>query len=324
MIDGFQTAAVGTSPGLDRQNAGACRGNHLCRGEPVTDPGRQVQRLDLGAVQNQTADSAGMEQPQTYLGLIGQKLNLVSGILLPDLHGLQWAEAADGLALGQLLGLLCQDQSIFKVIASGIGHQRQVRRKLCRQQRQRMDDKVRPALQQGVLQITDLFKRATGGVSRYQLQGDAGAGLADGSQNQLALGHGLLIGANTAEEVKITIGCVMERPEEVSMMVKGRDLRTGLPREELVTSTELLETMRRPAWRIVDEILSVGDYKFRQKCEKRMKELLDGGTTLLYVSHSIEEVKRLCDHALWIDKGVERMKGEADEVCDAYMAEMKK
>ena len=69
--------------------------------------------------------------------------------------------------------------------------------------------------------------------------------------------HGLLIGSNTAEEVKITIGCVMERPEEVSMMVKGRDLRTGLPREELVTSTELLESLRRPAWRIVDEVLSV-------------------------------------------------------------------
>ena len=69
--------------------------------------------------------------------------------------------------------------------------------------------------------------------------------------------HGLLIGSNTAEEVKITIGCVVERPEEVSMMVKGRDLRTGLPREELVTSTELLESLRRPAWRIVDEVLSV-------------------------------------------------------------------
>ncbi len=69
--------------------------------------------------------------------------------------------------------------------------------------------------------------------------------------------HGLLIGANTAEEVKITIGSVMERPEEVSMVVKGRDLRTGLPREEMVTSSELLETLRRPAWRIVDEVLSV-------------------------------------------------------------------
>lgn len=83
-----------------------------------------------------------------------------------------------------------------------------------------------------------------------------------------------------------------------------------------------IATMVKPDILIVDEILSVGDYRFRQKCEKRMKELLDGGTTLLYVSHSIEEVQRLCDHALWIDKGVERMQGDALEVCDAYMREM--
>lgn len=85
-----------------------------------------------------------------------------------------------------------------------------------------------------------------------------------------------------------------------------------------------IATMVKPDILIVDEILSVGDYKFRQKCEKRMNEMLSGGTTLLYVSHSIDEVKRLCDHALWIDKGVARMQGEALEVCDAYMAEMNK
>lgn len=84
-----------------------------------------------------------------------------------------------------------------------------------------------------------------------------------------------------------------------------------------------IATMVKPDILIVDEILSVGDYKFRQKCEKRMKELLDGGTTLLFVSHSIEEVKCLCDHALWIDRGVARMQGEAIEVCDAYMQEMR-
>ena len=83
-------------------------------------------------------------------------------------------------------------------------------------------------------------------------------------------------------------------------------------------------TMVKPDILIVDEILSVGDYKFRQKCMKRMEELLSGGTTLLYVSHNIDEVKRLCDHVVWIDKGVARMQGEVTEVCDAYMAEMKK
>ena len=85
-----------------------------------------------------------------------------------------------------------------------------------------------------------------------------------------------------------------------------------------------IATMVKPDILIVDEILSVGDYKFRQKCEKRMNEMLAGGTTLLYVSHSIDEVKRLCDHALWIEKGVARMQGPANEVCDAYITEMKK
>lgn len=85
-----------------------------------------------------------------------------------------------------------------------------------------------------------------------------------------------------------------------------------------------IATMVKPDILIVDEVLAVGDVKFRAKCEKRMKELLEGGTTLLYVSHNINEVKRLCTHALWIDKGVERMKGDVKTVADAYMAEMKK
>jgi len=83
-------------------------------------------------------------------------------------------------------------------------------------------------------------------------------------------------------------------------------------------------TMVQPDILIVDEVLAVGDYKFRQKCEKRMNEMLENGTTLLFVSHSLEEVRRLCDHAIWIDKGVARMTGEVNAVCDAYMAEQKK
>lgn len=83
-------------------------------------------------------------------------------------------------------------------------------------------------------------------------------------------------------------------------------------------------TMVRPEILIVDEILSVGDYKFKQKCEARMNEMLSGGTTLLYVSHNIDEVLRLCDHALWIDKGVARMQGDVNEVCEAYMKDIKK
>ena len=83
-------------------------------------------------------------------------------------------------------------------------------------------------------------------------------------------------------------------------------------------------TMVRPEILIVDEILSVGDYQFRKKCETRMNEMLGGGTTLLYVSHSMEEVKRLCDHAVWMEKGEAVMIGEAGEVCEAYLADVKK
>lgn len=79
-------------------------------------------------------------------------------------------------------------------------------------------------------------------------------------------------------------------------------------------------TMVKPDILIIDEILSVGDYKFRQKCEKRMNHMLGGGTTLLYVSHSIDEVKRLCDHVIWLNKGVVKMIGETESVCSAYIA----
>lgn len=79
-----------------------------------------------------------------------------------------------------------------------------------------------------------------------------------------------------------------------------------------------IATMVRPEILIVDEILSVGDFKFRQKCEKRMEEMLSGGTTLLYVSHSIETVKKMCTHAIWLNKGDVVMIGDAENVCDAY------
>ena len=79
-------------------------------------------------------------------------------------------------------------------------------------------------------------------------------------------------------------------------------------------------TMVKPDILIVDEVLSVGDYKFKQKCQKRMEEMLSSGTTLLFVSHSIDQVKELCDHALWLDLGKMVMSGEAGPICDAYMS----
>lgn len=80
-----------------------------------------------------------------------------------------------------------------------------------------------------------------------------------------------------------------------------------------------IATMIQPDILVVDEILSVGDYQFQQKCYRRMEEMLSGGTTLLYVSHDINSVKNLCNHAIWLEKGCVRKSGLVDEVCDEYM-----
>jgi ABC-type polysaccharide/polyol phosphate transport system ATPase subunit len=65
---------------------------------------------------------------------------------------------------------------------------------------------------------------------------------------------------------------------------------------------------------IVDEVLSVGDYKFRQKCEKRMKEMISADTTLLFVSHNRDEVSRVCSRCVLLEKGKVRMIGPTAEV----------
>ena len=79
-----------------------------------------------------------------------------------------------------------------------------------------------------------------------------------------------------------------------------------------------IATQVDPEILIVDEILSVGDSHFRQKSERRMHELMGGGTTVLYVSHSLEQVRELCNRVIWLDRGTIVMQGEANEVCDAY------
>lgn len=77
-------------------------------------------------------------------------------------------------------------------------------------------------------------------------------------------------------------------------------------------------TIVKPDILIVDEVLSVGDFNFKKKCEKRIEELLSGGTTLLLVSHSQEQVLKLCRHAAWIDKGILIQTGDVKSVCESY------
>lgn len=79
-----------------------------------------------------------------------------------------------------------------------------------------------------------------------------------------------------------------------------------------------IATIIKPDILIVDEILSVGDFLFQEKCEKRINMLLAGGTTVIIVSHSIEQIERLCNKVLWIEKGCVKMIGSTNEVCGAY------
>lgn len=79
-----------------------------------------------------------------------------------------------------------------------------------------------------------------------------------------------------------------------------------------------IATMVEPKILILDEVLSVGDAKFRKKSEKRIMSLFDKGITVLFVSHSVRQVKRLCNKAIWLEKGKIVMQGDAEEVCTAY------
>lgn len=79
-----------------------------------------------------------------------------------------------------------------------------------------------------------------------------------------------------------------------------------------------IATVIKPDILIVDEILSVGDMHFQEKCEKKMEELRSGGTTLVLVSHSLDQVKQVCKHACWINKGTLMCVGTVEEICDEY------
>jgi rod shape-determining protein MreB len=69
--------------------------------------------------------------------------------------------------------------------------------------------------------------------------------------------HGVIIGMTTAEDIKIKIGSVWDRPEEITATIRGRDAKTGMPREVVLTSTEIFEVLRRPARQIAEEVVSV-------------------------------------------------------------------
>ncbi len=85
-----------------------------------------------------------------------------------------------------------------------------------------------------------------------------------------------------------------------------------------------IATLVKPDILICDEILSVGDMRFQKKCEERMNEMMSGGTTLLFVSHSMEQVKKICKRVVLLDHGNVVMDGPTEQVCDHYVEMLSK
>lgn len=79
-----------------------------------------------------------------------------------------------------------------------------------------------------------------------------------------------------------------------------------------------IATVVEPEILIVDEVLAVGDASFQEKSRQRMMDLMGGGTTVLYVSHSLPQIRDMCDQVIWLDHGEVKMIGTADEVCNCY------
>ena len=72
---------------------------------------------------------------------------------------------------------------------------------------------------------------------------------------------------------------------------------------------------------LVDEILSVGDQHFQEKCLNKMKELKNEGKTMVFVTHNLESAKELCDRTVWLHQGVIKMDGDTKQVIDEYLKE---
>jgi len=83
-----------------------------------------------------------------------------------------------------------------------------------------------------------------------------------------------------------------------------------------------IATVVRPDILIVDEVLSVGDAEFQEKSKRRMLELMGGGTTVLFVSHSIQQIREMCNRVIWLEQGQLKICGNTQSVCDAYSGGM--
>ncbi len=131
---------------------------------------------------------------------------------------------------------------------------------------------------------TDVGVLSMGGVAASASLKVAGRAFDEAIIKYLRRHFGVIIGENTAEEVKLTIGCVMPRPDAQVMQVKGRDLKTGLAREVTVSSEDMLEALKRPARQIADTVLDVLEHTTPELVADIHKNgiVLTGGSSQLW------------------------------------------
>ena len=123
---------------------------------------------------------------------------------------------------------------------------------------------------------TDIAVLSLNGVAASASLKVAGSAFDEAIGRYVRRKHGVIIGQVTAEDVKIQIGSVYPRPENISMTVKGRDAKTGMPRQITLLSSEVYEVLRRPARQIADEVLSV----LEETDPELVSDISDNGITL--------------------------------------------
>lgn len=126
--------------------------------------------------------------------------------------------------------------------------------------------------------------------------------------------NGALLGYTRAEMSRHYDDIVMFSELESFMDVPVKNYSSGM----VSRLAFAIATIGIPDILIVDEVLSVGDFLFQEKCEKRIQNMMDKGTTILFVSHSIDQVQKICNKILWLDHGNVKRYGDAAEICEEY------
>ena len=106
--------------------------------------------------------------------------------------------------------------------------------------------------------------------------------------------------------------------ESIENIIRTQDVNAEYAIGATADNFAAIATIGTPDILIVDEVLSVGDFRFQQKCEQRIHNMKEKGTTILFVSHSIDQVKSICNKIVWLEKGRVKRFGDVESICEEY------